>query len=142
MLRLLVLAGVVLLAFAPPFFTGGACTAQFDRESARLESDRKLLASPELAALHLRERKIPNATLSEDQCRRAKPRNLASCPPGPLLIAKVPVENLVCRLYRDEEIRVQLHYDERNRLTRIVTEMNPFKSLPIPFTQAVLHWGR
>jgi hypothetical protein len=57
-------------------------------------------------------------------------------------VAKVPVGNVVCRVYRDDEIRVWLHYDSRDRLSRMQVEMSPFKSLPIPFTDTRIHWAR
>lgn len=59
-----------------------------------------------------------------------------------MVYAQVPVENLVCRIYRDDEIRVQLHYDERSRLARIVTEMSPSRHLPLPWSGHSVHWAR
>jgi len=59
---------------------------------------------------------------------------------GPLLVARVPVANAVCRLYRDDEIRVQLQYDDRGRLGRAQADMNPYRSLPIQ--GHTIHWGR
>jgi hypothetical protein len=39
-------------------------------------------------------------------------------------------------------VRVQLQYDERDRLVRVATDMSPFKSLPLPFIGVTLHWAR
>jgi hypothetical protein len=76
-----------------------------------------------------------------EQCRRAKPRWLQSCGGGPIVHARVPVRNIVCKLYRDDEIRVRLFYDERGRLTQTQFDMNPYKSLPL-VGGIVLHWAR
>jgi len=50
------------------------------------------------------------------------------------------VKNLVCSAYRDDEVRIQLHYDDRDRLARVLVVMNPYKSLPLP--GFMLHWAR
>ena len=70
------------------------------------------------------------------------PRFLSHCASGTLVYADVPVENAICRLYRDEDIRVQLQYDERGRLARTQVDMDPYKSLPIPGMERQFHWGR
>lgn len=58
------------------------------------------------------------------------------------MIARVPVKDRICSIYRDDEIRVQLHYDEHDRLSRLEADMSPFKSLPIPFMNTTIHWAR
>ena len=58
------------------------------------------------------------------------------------MYARVPVKNQLCRLYRDSEVKVQLQYDERGSLLRMATDMDPYKSLPIPFVGITLHWAR
>ena len=136
---LIVIAWVVLL---PPFFTAGACTAQFDAESDKLKSDASRIRTVEAALQYWASRSMPIATLSAEECHKAKPRFLSRCGSGPLVFVKVPVENQVCRVYRDSEIKVQLQYDEYGRLVRMATDMNPFKSFPVPFTSTVLHWAR
>jgi hypothetical protein len=73
--------------------------------------------------------------------RRAKPRDLQSCGSGPFVQASVPVRSLVCKVYRDDEIRVRFFYDERNRLAQTAVEMAPFYSLPIRGI-ATIHWAR
>jgi len=52
------------------------------------------------------------------------------------------VQNRICRFYRDDGIRVQLQYDDRSRLARMITEMNPFLSLPLSWLGVTLHWAR
>jgi hypothetical protein len=141
MLRIVAAVAIVWLALMPPLFTGGACTAEFERETRRLESDRKSLSSPALAAAYWSARRVPFAVIPPDQCRKAKPRFLQRCGSGALVYAQVPVENGICRLYRDDEIRVQLQFDERDRLARQQLDMNLYRSLPLPFG-VTLHWGR
>ena len=140
--KLLLAVAIVWAALMPPLFTGGACTAEFDAESAHLERDRGHIQSSSLADAYWRERAIPHAVMSLDDCRRRKPRNLERCEDGALVIAKVPVKNMICRFYRDDEIAVWLQYDARDRLMREEVDMSPFKSLPVPFTGVVLHWAR
>ena len=135
----IVLAWVLLM---PPLFTDGACTAEFNAEASRIEADVPRIRTYDAAMHYWAERHQPVAIVTQDDCRRAKPRFLSSCGSGPLVYAKVPVRNLVCRIYRDDEIKVQLHYDEHGRLARIATDMDPFKSLPIPFTNITVHWAR
>ena len=155
LLKILIPVAILWVALAPPLFTKGACTAEFERESARLATDQKSLRSSVMADAYWRERSVPHVILGVEQCRKAKPRFLARCGDGPLLIAKVPVKDTICRIYRDDEIRVAavvlyhehavrvvLQYDDRDRLSRLQVDMNPFKSLPIPFTGLMLHWAR
>ena len=80
--------------------------------------------------------------VSAEQCRRVKPRFVEVCGSGVLVHAVVPVQNRICRFYRDDGIRVQLQYDNRNRLARMVTEMNPFRSLPLSWLGINLHWAK
>lgn len=142
MIRIYLAVALVWLALLPPFFTGGSCSAQFDAESDRLSRDGVRLRTSVEALRYWAERAQAVATLSVDQCRQAKPRYLPFCGSGPLLVVRVPVDGAVCRLYRDSEIRVLLQYDERDRLARIQTDMAPYKSFPIPFTDIVIHWAR
>ena len=141
MVRILAVVALVWLALMPPLFTGGACTAEFDHEAAQLVANQKSLATPALAQAYWGSRQVPIWVVSAEQCRRAKPRFVEVCGSGVLVHAVVPVLNRVCRFYRDDGIRVQLQYDDHNRLARMVTEMNPFRSLPLPFG-INLHWAR
>jgi|SRR6267143_3514376 len=84
------------LGLAPPLFTDGACTAEFESHSARIDADRAALGTPESAMHDWRSRLVPAALLTLDDCRRAKPRFLDHCGPGPLVYARVPVNNGGC----------------------------------------------
>ena len=139
--KLLAVVAVLWIALAPPLFTGGACSAEYDAENKRLQAERASVDSATGADAWYSARGVPHAMLSVDDCRKRKPRTLSRCGDGPLLVAKVPVANLVCRIYRDDEITVMLQYDPRERLARIESEMNPYKSLPLP-GGLTLHWAR
>ena len=136
---LLIVAWLVLM---PPFFTEGACTAELTAESDRINADADTLTSSGVAVEYWRRRSIPQVLVSREQCLRVKPRFITECSDGPLVYAKVPVRNKICRIYRDDEIKVQLQFDDLDHLMRIRTEMSPYKSLPIPFTSKTIHWGR
>jgi len=142
MWRLYVVILLVWLALMPPWFTAGRCTAEFEAESARLQADMARIRKADAALAYWQARGVPFTTLSADDCRRVRPRWLDRCGLGPLVHAKVPVQDKVCKVYRDSEIRIQLQYDELGRLARMATDMNPFRSLPIPFTDVTLHWAR
>ena len=142
MWRLYALVVAVWLALLPPLFTAGACTAQFEGEATRLQADGARIRTVDSALQYWNDRNQPVATLTPEQCLRAKPRFLSRCGSGTLVYVRVPVQNQVCRLYRDSEIKIQLQYDEFGRLARTATDMGPFKSLPIPFTDIALHWAR
>lgn len=142
LVRFLAVVAVIWLALVPPFFTGGACTREFDEEGARIEKDARSIASPGLASSYWSARDIPYSVVTREQCRRAKPRFLQNCGDGPLVYARVPVRNTICSLYRDSDILVQLQYDGRNRLARTQVDMSPFKALPIPVAGITLHWAR
>src|SRR3954471_4259259 len=136
---LLVLAWAAIM---PPLFTRGACSAEFDAESRRVEADRPALASPARAEAYWRERNIAFHDVSHESCRRSRPRFVVECGDGPLVYARVPVRNDICRIYRDDSILVQLQYDARGRLARMQADMAPFKSLPIPFLHTAIDWAR
>jgi hypothetical protein len=140
--KLILGVAVIWLALMPPLFTNGACTAEFDAENSRIAADMASLKTSVGADSYYSTRGVPHAVLSVDECRHRKPRNLSRCGDGPLVIAKVPVKNLVCRIYRDDEIAVMLQYDVRDRLVREELEMQPYKTLPIPLTTAAIHWAR
>ena len=44
--------------------------------------------------------------------------------------------------HRDQDIRVQLHYTEKERLARVHVDMAPLRSLPIPALATTIHWTR
>lgn len=142
MWRLYAVIALVWLCLMPPLFTAGACTEEFDDASRQVARDAMRLRTPEAAMAYWQERAIPALAISVEQCRSKKPRFLERCGGGPLIYAKVPVRNTICRFYRDDEIRVQLHYDDKDRLVRYATDMSPFKSLPLPFSKHTVHWAR
>jgi hypothetical protein len=135
------------LAFAwavamPPLFTSGACTAEFEHESRRIDADRAALSDPGRASAYWSERNVSHFNVSKESCRRSPPRFVVECGDGPLVYARVPVANPVCRIYRDDSILVQLQYDARNRLARTQVDMAPFKTLKIPHTPWAIDWAR
>ena len=141
MKKVLALVALAWLILLPPVFTGGDCTREFDEEHARIDRDRPLFANAAKAAAYWNGRGVVPRVLSVDQCRRAKPRDLQSCGSGPIVQAAVPVRNLVCKVYRYDEIRVRFFYDELGRLSRTSVDMQPFYSLPLPGGVAI-HWAR
>ena len=142
-MRLLLLAAGLLWALlAPPLFTDGACTREFEAQARRLEQDRGAVATMAAARAYWNGRGVEHRVLTLEQCRRARLAFLEQCGPGPLVYATVPVGNLICRIYRDDAIKVQLHYTEKDRLARVHVDMAPFRSLPIPGTQAKVDWGK
>jgi hypothetical protein len=140
LVRVLAVVALVWIVLLPPLFTDGACTAEFDREAARIDADRASLRTPAQAATYFHARGVPYSVYSLEQCRRARPRSVANCGDGALVYARAPVGNPICKLYRDDEVRIHLHYDDRDRPARIVLDMSPYKSLPLP--GFVLHWAR
>jgi len=138
--KFLALVAIAWLLLMPPLFTGGDCTREFDAEQARIERERTAVRGVKQAVAYWNARGIVPRVMTVDQCRRAKPRDLQSCGSGPFVQAPVPVRNLVCRIYRDDEIRVRFFFDERDRMERVTVDMNPFYTLPIPGFP--IHWAR
>ena len=142
MWRLYAAVALVWIALAPPLFTGGACSAEFNAENERLERDGRQLVNADSAKRYFQSRGVPVSLITLEQCRQVKPRFLSRCGSGPLVRAEVPVKNKVCSFYRDDAIKVTLRYGERGRWEGLDTEMAPFKSLAIPFTSKAIDWGR
>jgi hypothetical protein len=139
--KFLALVALVWLVLLPPLFTDGECTRAFDEEQARIALDTAQLANSRRALQYWNKRGIAARLVSVDNCRRAKPRDLQSCGSGPFVQASVPVRSLVCKVYRDDETRVRLFYDEHDRLIQTAVEMKPFYSLPLP-GGVTLHWAK
>jgi hypothetical protein len=133
---LLVAAGIG--ALIPPFFTHGACTAEFDAVSDAVQRARPELLSLADAERYLTARGIGYRLLSAERCETAAPPDVVSCPGGPLLLGTVPVRNAVCRYYRDTSVRVQLGFNARSQLVRIQTDMNPYRILRLPLLDTEL----
>jgi hypothetical protein len=142
MIRFILVIVLIWLVLLPPFFTDGACTAEFDQVSSLIANNKPLLASPELAEAFWRARSVPMQTISSAQCRRSRPRFIDDCGPGELLYATVPVQNPVCHFYRDSEIRVQLQYDDGNRLRLLQADTKPFKYLALPWFGIKFYWAK
>ena len=141
MKKLIAFIAVVWLLLLPPVFTGGECTRQFDEEHARVERERTAIRGVTQAVAYWNARGIAPRVTTVDQCRRAKPRDLQSCGSGPMVQASLPVTNLVCKIYRDDEIRVRFFYDERERMERMTVDMKPFYSLALP-GGIVVDWAK
>ena len=139
---LLLAVSAIWALLAPPLFTDGACTREFEAEAARMEKDRASLGTLGAARSYWNGRNVEHRVLSLEQCRRARLQFLDQCGPGPMVYATVPVSNLICRIYRDSDIKVQLHYTERDRLARVHVDMAPFRSLPIPGTATKRDWAK
>jgi hypothetical protein len=133
---------VVWLALLPPMFTDGSCTREFDAASMAVEEVARVSTSPVVAKENWLKSGATVLLLTQEECRTVKPRFLSRCGSGTLVYGSVEVKNKVCSLYRDDEIRFQMYFDEKGRLLRVATEMKPFKSLPLPFTEKSLYWAR
>ena len=142
MLRILAVLAIAWIVLLPPLFTAGECTREFERERARVEADRSRLGSVGQARQYWNARGVPYQVLGASQCQHARNAFITACPSGQLVLAGVPVRNVVCRLYRDDAVTVQLDYDSRDRLARIQSDMAPYKSLPLPALGFTLHWAR
>ena len=135
-----ILVAVAWLLLMPPLFTGGDCTREFDAEQERVDRERAAIRGVSQAVAYWNARGIAPRVMTVDQCRRAKPRDLQSCGGGPMVQASVPVKNLVCKVYRDDEIRVRFFFDEHDRMERLSVDMHSFYSLPLP--GVTIHWAR
>jgi hypothetical protein len=136
---------ILVLAWAaimPPFFTHGACDAQFEEEMATVKASRSELLSPDLANRYWNSRAVPFSTYSSEQCRHSGLRFVDGCGPGPLIYATVPVKNGICRFYRDASVTVQLVYNSEGQLVRIQTDMAPFKQFDLPFLSKPIYWAK
>jgi hypothetical protein len=130
------------LVVLPPFFTHGACTAEFDAVARQIQEHRSQLANPASAQAYWQSVNIPVHVLSLAQCRTSRPRFIDSCMPGDLLYLYVPIQNQICRVYRDSNVRVQFQYDDRDRLRRFQAEMEPFKVFRIPWLGVSWYWAK
>lgn len=142
MWRLYVVVALVWIAALPPFFTNGACDREFEAISSRVSGDARKLRNVAAALDYWQAQTVAASVLTAEQCAKSKPRFVNRCPGGTLVHADVPVQNLVCRVYRDDAVRIELHYTERDQLVRVSADMQPDKILRIPFTQGGVHWGR
>ena len=142
MWRFYALVALIWVALSPPLFTGGACTQEFNEITNRVQRDGGRLRSVESSSEYFRSIGAPVSVITPERCRESKPRFISNCGSATVVYAKVPVSNTVCRIYRDEDVKVTLVYDDKGRLSRFNTDMAPFKSLPIPFSASFIHWAR
>lgn len=142
MLRLILVIGLVWLALMPPFFTDGACTAEFDHAARQIQDNKAALASSSSALAYWSSVHVPVRVISSAQCRISRPRFVDTCGPGDLLYMAIPVQNKICHFYRDSDVRVQLQYDDRGRLRQLQADMKPFKFFSFPWFGLKLYWGR
>ncbi|MBV9343367.1 MAG: hypothetical protein JOZ03_00070 [Gammaproteobacteria bacterium] len=133
---------VVLLAPLPPFFTNGACTAEFEQASSTFQQMRGEMRTLSAATDYLTAHHMPYATVTQERCEQAPPRDVEYCPGGPILVLSVPVRNVVCRYYRDATIRQQFGFNGHQQLVHLQTDMNPFRFRKLPFLDIELDWGK
>jgi hypothetical protein len=142
MIRVLVAIALVWLVLMPPFFTDGACTAEFDNVARRIQENKPSLVSFASAREYWNSAHVSVQEISAAQCRVSRPRFVDSCGPGDLLYVAVPIQNKVCHFYRDSDVRVQLKYDDRGRLRQLQADMKPFKYFSFPWLGVKLYWAK
>lgn len=130
------------LAVLPPLFTNGTCQKEFEDIAAQAQSSLKSVDSSARALQYWATRGVPATVLSDSECRKASSQLSLPCGEGSLVVAYIPVQSTVCRVYRDEDVLVLFQFDKHDRLVRFASDMNPYKSLPLPFSSVVLHWAR
>ena len=140
---LALLAPAILVALlVPPLRTNGACTAEFNALADRLEGARTQLLTVSAAEAFLTAQGLRYELVTPERCTQAKPRDVAICPPGVLLIGSVPVVDRVCHYYRDDRVRYQLTFNSAGQLLRIQTDMNPYRKFRFPGTALELDLAR
>jgi len=123
---------VAAAAWVPPLFTHGACTAEFDAVSELLQRAKPSLLTLPAAENYLAAHGMRYQVLSAQQCESAPPADVVACPGGVVLLGAVPVQNQICRYYRDRAVRFQLGFNSLAQLVRIQTDMNPYQMLKLP----------
>jgi hypothetical protein len=127
------IAAAALAALLPPFFTHGACTAEFDAVAELLEHARPELLTLSAAQRYLDAHSLAYRVISAERCESAPPlRDVETCPGGPLLLGAVPVKDRICRYYRDGTVRFQLRFNSHLQLVRVQTDMNPYGIMRLP----------
>jgi hypothetical protein len=142
MIRVFLAFALVWLVLMPPFFTDGACTAEFDNVAREIQASKPVLASFASAQEYWNSAHVSVQTISAAQCRASRPRFVDYCGPGELIYVAIPIQNRVCRFYRDSDVRVQLQYDDRGRLRQLQADMKPFKFFTAPWLGTKLYWGK
>jgi hypothetical protein len=132
LILILVLSTVAALAWLPPMFTHGACTAEFDALGEMLQRARPDLLTLARAQQYLNAHGVLFQVMTAERCESAPPPDVLSCPEGGLVLGAVPVRNRICRFYRDGNVRFQLGFNHFSQLMRIQTDMNPYQMLKLP----------
>jgi len=138
----ILVTGVLGMAWPPPLFAHGACTAEFDAVSDQLQGAKPELLSLEAARRYLAMHGMPYQLLTAAQCEAAPPADVDACPDGALLVCAVPVANRVCRYYRDRTVRFQLRFNRLSQLVHIQTDMNPYRILKLPVADFEIDLGK
>ena len=142
MIRLMLVIALVWLALMPPFFTDGACTAEFNKVARQIQDNKPSLASSASAQEYWNSLHVPAELITAARCRVSRPRFVDSCGPGDLLFVTIPIQNRICHFYRDSDVRVQLQYDDHGRLRQLQADMKPFKFFSFPWLGLKLYWGK
>ena len=64
------------------------------------------------------------------------------CSGGATLLVSLPVQNRVCRFYRDSAIHLQLGFNSAQRLVRMQTDMQPYRMLKVPMLRLEIDWAK
>lgn len=142
MIRLILVIVLIWLFLIPPFFTDGACTAEFDQVARQIQDNKPALSSSASAQAYWNSVQVPIQVISAERCRVSRPRFVDSCGPGDLLYVAIPIQNKVCHFYRDSDVRIQLQYDDHGRLRQLQADMKPFKFFSLPWLGLKLYWGK
>lgn len=108
----------------------------------KIEDNKPALASSLSAQVYWNSVHVPVQVISPERCKVSKPRFVDDCGRGDLLYVVVPIQNKVCHVYRDSDVRVQLQYDDRGRLRQLQADMKPFKFFSVPWLGLKLYWGK
>jgi hypothetical protein len=142
MIRILLIVALFWAAILPPFFTDGACTAEFNKVSRQIGDNEAAFASPASALQYWQSQNLPVQVVTSERCHVSRPRFVDVCGPGDLLYVKIPIQNKICRYYRDSSVRVQFQYDGGGRLRQFDAEMDPYKYFSIPWTGIKFYWAK
>jgi hypothetical protein len=142
MIRILLVIALFWAIFLPPFFTDGACTAEFNAVARQVQDNKAAFASPSSALQYWQSQYVRVQVVTSEACHRSRPRFVDVCGPGDLLYVAVPIQNKVCHYYRDSSVRVQFQYDDRGRLRQYEAAMDPFKYFSIPWTGIKFYWAK
>lgn len=126
----------------PPFFTHGACNAEFDATTAAFQGQRSKMSTMDEAQAFLTVQGVPYRVISAELCKHWPLRDAVLCPGGPVLLASLPVKNEICRYYRDSSVQLQLGFNEYLQLVRIQTDMKPYKSMRLPWIDREVDWAK